>query len=584
MLEKNLEKKWLVKSENKILGPYHFDQIEDLLKKKQISLIDEIRDMDTRWLYIRENPSFKKVVDEIRRELENKMDSTKTYQSSTKPETSAVTNTTGNTANKTNFDLPQFTEVDVQEASVVNETHEENSQNQNYFENPTQRERAKIYGLPQDQLFQNKVQTSKTRYLIYLFAFITLAVGAGYSFVYYQKRSVRIQEEALMAQVRKFEFFGYNQKAVALYAKLPEYNQRKVLPEILSLYPILESEQLTNVKEIERIRTNSDLNVEQKTTIQIIYFLAALQNQNMQAASEALIKARSLQPASAIVLENRALLDLKNSEFKNSFDGFVNLYKTEKNGRYLVGALQALAGLTTEQKSQAIPLLSQSIESHTSTYYDFKKELLLGQMALARWIKNEILFKVSWDQFLNTPTQFANLFTRPTLLPLQIYQWKDLEEYKITVRTALNAEDSVLFEIHNYLEGAQVSAANKYAENNLPKIKDKAVKQQLRLLILNSQGRKNEILALEKTNQLNMSSEINHLLLVINKLEVNPQADISTHLSFFKERQLVFYHHWIKLMQILKSKQIDRIRPFLREHLITVNNFIPVTEARSLTE
>ena len=54
-LEKNLEKKWIIKSENQILGPYNFDQIVDLIRKGQISLIDEIRDPETRWLYIREN-------------------------------------------------------------------------------------------------------------------------------------------------------------------------------------------------------------------------------------------------------------------------------------------------------------------------------------------------------------------------------------------------------------------------------------------------------------------------------------------------------------------------------------------------
>ena len=56
------ENKWLVKSDNKIVGPYSFDQIEDFLFKRQISLIDEVRDMNTRWLYIREVPEFKEMV------------------------------------------------------------------------------------------------------------------------------------------------------------------------------------------------------------------------------------------------------------------------------------------------------------------------------------------------------------------------------------------------------------------------------------------------------------------------------------------------------------------------------------------
>ena len=51
--------KWLIKSNFKILGPYTFEQVEDLILKKQISLIDEIRDMELRWTYVREVSDFK---------------------------------------------------------------------------------------------------------------------------------------------------------------------------------------------------------------------------------------------------------------------------------------------------------------------------------------------------------------------------------------------------------------------------------------------------------------------------------------------------------------------------------------------
>ena len=144
MQEKNLEKKWLVKSENRILGPYHFDQIEDLLKKRQISLIDEIRDTDTRWLYIRENTEFKYIVENIRKELESKNESTKTYQTGSKTLTDA--------AHKTQAELPHFTQVDVREASIVEEVNHQPE------EIPERKEKAKIYGLPRDQYFERKVQ------------------------------------------------------------------------------------------------------------------------------------------------------------------------------------------------------------------------------------------------------------------------------------------------------------------------------------------------------------------------------------------------------------------------------------------
>ena len=40
------EKKWLIKTDQKITGPFSYEQIEEQLRKKQISVIDEIRDME----------------------------------------------------------------------------------------------------------------------------------------------------------------------------------------------------------------------------------------------------------------------------------------------------------------------------------------------------------------------------------------------------------------------------------------------------------------------------------------------------------------------------------------------------------
>ncbi|MBC7741794.1 MAG: hypothetical protein H7061_06340 [Bdellovibrionaceae bacterium] len=574
MIEKNLEKKWLVKSENRILGPYHIEQIEDLLKKKQISLIDEVRDMETRWLYIRENPRFKSIVEEIRKDLDAKSESTKTFQSFSKTEESY---------HKTNASLPQFTEVDVQEASLVSETKERGLSN-DQSENSLLKEKAKVYGLPQDQYFQKRVASSNRKKLVYALMFIGFIASIVFTVSYYQKRAIQKQEEEWAAQVRKYHFLGLDQKVVELYAQLPDSFQKKILPDIISIYPVLEANHLVQLKDIESLSRQNTLTLQQKMYVQLIYFWSALQSQNLMAANEALIKARAVDPSSTLVVENQALLELRQSKFLSSFETFMKLYKDEPMGRYLVGALQSYVGLPTEKKAALSAALTAQIEKHISVYYDYKKELLLGQMGLARWNKNDLLFKVSWNQFLNTPVQFSALYKKPSLLVPLAYQWTFLEEYKIVVRSALSPEDVVLFEIHNYLESSQVSAAQQYAANNMGKIKDKSLKQQITLLTLNSQSRHNEIIALEKTNQLDPQSELNHLLFALNKIQADPPLDISPHLQFFKDHQLIFYNEWMQLAYLLKTKQHSLAKSFIRDHLISVTDFTPVIEAKGLTE
>ena len=80
-----VKNKWLIKSDYKILEPYSYEQVEDLIMKKQISLIDEIRDMDLRWSYVREVADFRPLVEAVREEIDKKSDLTQTIQTSQNP-------------------------------------------------------------------------------------------------------------------------------------------------------------------------------------------------------------------------------------------------------------------------------------------------------------------------------------------------------------------------------------------------------------------------------------------------------------------------------------------------------------------
>ena len=45
-------KTWLVKSSTRILGPFTRDEVMTLLSRRQVTIIDEIRQPDGRWNYI----------------------------------------------------------------------------------------------------------------------------------------------------------------------------------------------------------------------------------------------------------------------------------------------------------------------------------------------------------------------------------------------------------------------------------------------------------------------------------------------------------------------------------------------------
>jgi hypothetical protein len=572
-LEKNSEKKWIVKSENTILGPYSFDQIIDLIRKKQISLIDEIRDTETRWLYVRENAEFKSIVEEMRKEIDARQESTKTYQSQSKIE---------DPLQKTKTDINQFTDINLEtkDIDVVKEILS------NSFEMtpppPKAVEKARVYGVQTDAVVQEKLGLFSNKLMVSSIVAVVLAVSAFFGYVYIQKRNIQRQEEELALQIKKYRFLGLYQKAIEVFSKLPQSNQKKLLPDLLEIYPLLESAGLVNYDMIKSMKVEFSLNLEQKANIELINYWQSMKQQNYGEAQEYLVKATALQPASLLIKENEALLQLKKGQSSAAFKQFKNIFNEEKNGRYLLGMVQSFWGLSSSEKNVYNHDLLQSLERYTTVYYDYKKELLLAQITLAQELGNDVLYKVSVKQFLNTPCLLSQKFTKPTLLAPNSYLWKDLSEIKNIVLKSLSGDEVMLFQLHDLLEADQLSAATEYLASNVSKMVDPKNKEEMNLLLFNSQSRSKEVVALEKSNRLDLSLELNHLLLAQNKLDLDPNADIKSHLDYLTDRQQIFYEDWLRLEQLIKKNQIPELRLFVKDHFITTQNFLPVFEAKGL--
>ncbi len=72
------EQVWLAKSSGVLMGPYSKSQLVDLLSKKEISIIDEIRSPSSRWTFIREREEFRDVIQLLREQLNAQKDETNT--------------------------------------------------------------------------------------------------------------------------------------------------------------------------------------------------------------------------------------------------------------------------------------------------------------------------------------------------------------------------------------------------------------------------------------------------------------------------------------------------------------------------
>lgn len=597
-LEENSKKKWLVKSENKILGPYSFDQVIDLIRKKQVSLIDEIRDPENRWLYVRENPAFKEIVEERRKEIDARSESTKTYQNTASKSIATPTQKTKTDSiyrdeNETNqFSHISLTSLEEQDAVVINETLTapsfETQSNASDRTSCRLSDRAsankKQYGLPSDISIKKNLSLFSAK-ILHLSVIAVVAVFISFwAYVSIQKRNTVRQEEERILQIKKYKYLGLYEKAIDLFTKLSPNYQKKIVPDLLEIYPLLATKGLVDAEDINSLHSEIGLSPDQRGNIEIINFWLSMQQQNYGQAQEYLIKATSLQPTSALIKENEALMYLKMRQFLNSFNTFKTLFSSQKNGRYLLGMVQAYYGLSNPEKSQYKKELLSNLEKYTAIYYDFKKELLLAQIALAHELNEVLLYNASKIQFLNTPCRLSGYFIRPGLLAADTYMWKDMGEIKASINKTLSGDELILFQLHDYLEADELGIATEFISDNSSRLGSAAVREQMNLLLFDAQKRHQEVAALAKSNQLDMSSGLNHLLIAFNKIELNPEDNLTEHVQFFKKNQLIFYRDWVELEQLIKKKAVGELKVFIKDHFVTVQNFNPVFVAKSLVD
>jgi hypothetical protein len=595
-LDKNLEKKWLIKSESKILGPYSFDQIIELLRKKQISIIDEIRDPETRWLYVRENKDFQNVVEEIRKDLDSKQESTKTFQntygSHTNPGTKEqVTNVSLSfnseellskikPAKVENFenDENEVTNAnfETKELEVLNETISSQSET-----TPVVKvEKGKIYGVESDSAVQQKISKYTTKLRITLAALFIVVSGIVGGYIFYQKQSDIKRGEELMSQVTKYKYRGLFKKAAEAYAVLPNESKKKVLPKVLDIYPILETIGAASIEQINELEKISDLSVQQSSLIQSIKFWQWVKSNNFDSAMDALLNASKKDPGSQLVKENIAWMEFQNKDYKTSYNTFKSIGPGEGLGRQLLGRFLNLlhypdgSDLIVTQKE-----LLSDIDKYTLVKFDLKKELLLAQMYLALKSNNEGLFRLTLNQFFLTVPLLSEFFYRPPLVFPNVATWKDLDLIKPTIAAKLSGDELILFETHNLIEQNQLSQASNYVDEQISKVSDPKMKTHLNLLLFYSQGRYKEALALKSVKELDSKNLLNAFMLARSQIKEDSAVALESYITDLAATEDKFYKNWLIVENMILKGKYSEAKKYISAHMATIDNFILISEA-----
>lgn len=591
------DRKWMIKSENKVLGPYSYDQIEDLLKKKQISLIDEVRDMDTRWMYIREAEALKAIVDEIREELARVDDHTKTYQTrTTQGLTKTGTITQEVLAENTKFEMPTFTNVTVEDAEFIEEDQETTQAPATTTAAAPAKpqlvpEKSKAKAPPQyvssaDPVVHSQIrERSKLTLMVLISILLAVIVIAGGS-QFYQNKEKKKQEQQSIASIRKYSLYGLESKVVEIFGNMSPELQRQILPEIIPMIPKLDSVGYINGSQtISNLKSNPGVNDQRKALLDIVQFIQSVQDQDLKKARESLIRAKDLDPSSELIKENDAILSFYEGKFDNATKTFSELFQTAKKGRWLFGwAVSELSKPTSNSEVES--LLNHEITMYTDTHIDFKKELLLINMLLDKRTNREERFNNDYKSFTAMPLNFRQKFQIPLSIFSGIYSMFTLRPTFEKLKPFLAATPKMVIETHIKLELGEISAAQTLYSNYNTLIEDPAERANLRLQLDFALKDYSAVIAQEKTLDISKLNTASHYVLLLAKQRSKDSSatliddGVTKHVNYLRTENNVL-GLWSQLLIIQEpAKKIS----FVQANSGAGEDFIPFLEVKGSGE
>lgn len=572
-MNSSAELKWLVKSDGKVLGPYSYDQILELLKLKQISILDEVRDMETRWLYIRESEALQDIVNEVRADLANNEEFTQTFQTRS---VGGLTQTTTTELESNQVSVHNFTNVSVAETVDV-----EFKETLTYKKPNVPKAQTSQYGSVSDPFVKSQIKNDFKKNMLYLGVLsIVLLVSLG-GFWFYKSQAQKKVEQTTLAQIRRYNLYGIHNKVIELFGTLNPRLQKQILSDIIPMIPRLDAAGLINgPSTIANLKSYGALSEQKKAMLELVEFNQAMQDQDLKKARESILRATDLDPSSETVKENSAILLFNENEFKSSKEQFYALYRAQQKGRLLLGFALSHFMLNEQDLAQDQVVIDE-ISRYTTTKVDFRKELLLVSMYLNLKIGKQTAFLDSLNDFLKTPVGLKRMFLQPPLIFSDFYSMQTTKKVFDQLKVLLNSLQKLFVEVHLKIETGEISAAKNLFDTYKNIIENTDDKINLNIQIDLALKNYDAVIAAEKTidkTHTNMATD--YALLIAKKTNGLPINEFQPQVSKLESYKNIL-SLWADFLTLEgRQKQLS----FVQLNSGMGEDFIPFLEVKGQTD
>lgn len=389
----NPSDQWLIKSANRVMGPFKLSEVVMGLELKHFTVMDEIATPFGRWTFIRDEQALQAAVKDIRNRVES------------------VENTA--TLTHTMTTSKSYGTVD----SFFDETQ---ARNQGISQSKNARE-----GRPQER----GRQKSSNLLLIGIVLLAVAGLGAYYSL---KKTKVRDANQDLMAQALQLKSQGFYERSFAILNKLraTDKDNPQLELEVATYQIALQNQNAAGRKNIEKILGQ----FEGKENEAVAYTAMALSfiNENeFKSATEAINKALTVDSNFIPALINRSIIDFKNGFPELAEQNFEPLMNQNNNGLVVLGS--ALASLEVNRKGimpkRILPVLLQSIDEYLKNNYAFQQEAYVLKAYIYNILNKPDLRQEAVLELLTSDLESGQGHRIDILVDRSVLSWKNLLPY-----------------------------------------------------------------------------------------------------------------------------------------------------------
>lgn len=298
------EKKWLVKSANRVWGPFSLNEVIQRVREKQVSIIDEVRTPEQRWTYIRDSLLFLEVVKEIRADQAANSENTVNSKTTTlQTRTSDIEKSSMTPTEDLLISVKNDLNAQVKEVSYDEENLPKNSKSDRI-----------VYTTTYDPERKKNNQKNLSNLSVVLLV-IVVAIGAGFfGYKKYLDQKFQSQIRGKIQKIYSLKSVGLYQKAYDLFKTLPFEAVTEDLEK--EIWPI----QLQNGNQPYAIRKSAEDRLKKtndekiKKSLNLVVFLGLMAEgdpSNFQQAKKVLQDLIVLEPNSDFLKMNDALIDIR---------------------------------------------------------------------------------------------------------------------------------------------------------------------------------------------------------------------------------------------------------------------------------